>query len=61
MEHKIITVKGHLLGGKLFCNLGIIRPANVDKFQDNIKGYFKLNSELTHILEYVYISKYLKE
>lgn len=59
MELKIITVKGHLLGGKLFCNLGILRPKNADKFQNNIKGYFKLNSNLAYIVEYVQISKYL--
>jgi len=59
MELKIITVKGHLLGGKLFCNLGILRPKNADKFQNNIKGYFKLDSNLTYIVEYVQISKYL--
>jgi hypothetical protein len=60
MDIKIITVKGHLLNGNLYCNIGTFKPRNYDKFQNNIKGFFKIHSDGSYIVEYLWCNQTLK-
>lgn len=61
MDRKIITVKGHLLGGKLYCNIGLVRPRNVDKFQNNLKGFFRISTDLKYIIDHPTFNKTLQD
>lgn len=59
MGAKLLTVKGHLIGGKLYCNIGMIRPKNADKFKNNIKGFFRITVDKKYITDALRFDKYL--